>query len=72
MSKLSMFDLCPNELLYELFQYLRKYDILYAFKGLNERIDILLRKYPKYNLNFKSCPKSKFDFVCQLILPEQI
>ncbi|CAF2025307.1 unnamed protein product [Rotaria magnacalcarata] len=39
---------------------------------LNKRIDKLLRTYAKYDLNFKSWPKSKFDFVCQSINPEQV
>ncbi|CAF3378673.1 unnamed protein product [Rotaria socialis] len=68
----TIFDLFPNELLYEVFQYLTTYEILYGFQGLNKRIDKLLRTCAKYNLNFKSWPKSKFDFVCQSINPEQV
>jgi len=67
-----MLDLFPNELLYELFEYLTTYNILYAFKGLNKRIDKVLGRYAKYDLNFKSWPKSKFDFICQSIRPEQV
>ncbi len=62
----------PNELFYEVFEYLTAYDILHAFKGLNRQIDTLLRTYAKYDLNFKSWSKSKFDFVCQSIEPEQV
>ncbi|CAM4825502.1 unnamed protein product, partial [Rotaria magnacalcarata] len=51
---------------------LTTYEILYEFQGLNKRIDKLLRTYAKYDLNFKSWPKSKFDFVCQSINPEQV
>ncbi len=70
--KSSMFDLFPNELFYDVFEYLTTYDILYAFKGINTRIDTLLGKYVKYDLDFKSWPKSKFDFNCQSIRPEQV
>ncbi|UJR11210.1 hypothetical protein I4U23_015391 [Adineta vaga] len=68
----TMFDRFPNELLYEVFEYLTIYDILYAFQGINKRINKLLNNYDKYNLNFQSWPKSKFDFVRQSISPEQI
>ncbi|CAF4039970.1 unnamed protein product, partial [Rotaria sordida] len=40
MSKLSISDQFSDELLYKVFEYLTTYDILYAFKGLNKRIDI--------------------------------
>ncbi|CAF3947370.1 unnamed protein product [Adineta steineri] len=66
-----MFHLLPNELFYEVFEYLTTYEILYAFKGLDKRIDVFLSKYKKYDLNFISCPKWKFDFVCQSISSEQ-
>ncbi|CAF1450355.1 unnamed protein product [Adineta steineri] len=72
MPRTSMFALFPSEILHEIFQYLTTYDTLYAFKGINQRIDTLLCNSVECDLNFKSMPKSKFDFICQSISPEQI
>ena len=72
MSALFLFNRFPNELFYEIFEYLTSYDILYAFSGLNQRIDSLLQNYSKYRFNFQSCTKSQFDFVCKSITCEQI
>ncbi|CAF1287479.1 unnamed protein product [Adineta ricciae] len=68
----TMFDRFPTELVFETFRYLTTYDILRAFKGLNRRINMVLTNYHKYNLNFQSWPKDKFDFVCESISPDQI
>ena len=54
MLRVSMLDIVPNELFYEVFQYLTIYDVLYAFKGLRKRVDALLGKYDKYDLDFRS------------------
>ena len=72
MPKPLMLDRLPNELLFDLFEYLTTYQILYAFRGLNERLQIVVAKYLKCDLHFKSWPKSKFDFVCDSIRPEQV
>ncbi|UJR25120.1 hypothetical protein I4U23_006479 [Adineta vaga] len=60
MSKILMLGLFPTEILHYIFEYLSAYDILYAFDGLNRRIDAVLHNYDKY------------DFICQSISPEQI
>lgn len=67
-----MLDRFPNELVYDVFEFLAIYHILYAFKGLSARLDTVLSLYTKCDLNFKSWPKSKFDFVCKSIHSEQV
>ncbi|CAF0983679.1 unnamed protein product [Adineta ricciae] len=68
----TMFDRFPTELFFETFRYLTTYDILHAFKDLNQHINMVLRNYYKYDLNFQSWSKGKFDFVRESISPEQI
>lgn len=72
MSRVSMFDAVPNELFHEVFQYLTADEMLYAFKGLHKRMDTLLDKYNKYDLDFRSYSKFKFDSFCQSISPDQV
>ena len=67
-----MLDRLPNELVYDVFEFLTIYHILYAFKGLSARLDTVLSQYTKCDLNFISWPKSKFDFVCRSIRSEQV
>ena len=67
-----MFNLFPNDLLYEVFDYLTTYEILYAFNGLNARLNTVLKNYHQYDLRLQSVPKSTFDFICRAIRPEQV
>ena len=67
-----MLDVLPNELFYEVFRYLTGDAIFYAFKGLNQRMDALYENYDRYHLDFRSWSKSKFNFIRQLISPDQL
>jgi hypothetical protein len=67
------FESLPNELLFELFEYLSVTDRFRAFIGLNDRFDTLLFKpFHEYCLDFRSLSKRDFDFVCQRYLPSII
>jgi hypothetical protein len=61
----------PTEILYEIFDYLTPFDILYSFIHLNKRINGIVKKYP-LQLDFQYISRSKFDFICRYIQPEQV
>ena len=67
-----MLDEIPTELFHNVFQYLTTCDVFYAFKGLSKRVDAVLAKYDKYDFDFRSWSKSKFDFFCQSISSDQM
>ena len=64
------FELLPNEIFLDLFDYLNGVDLLYAFYGLNTRFNFLLYKqYRTYRFQFGSISKRKFDMICHQHLP---
>ncbi|CAF1267366.1 unnamed protein product [Rotaria magnacalcarata] len=60
-----------NELFVNIFEYLNTAHLLQTFHGLNSRFDHLLNIFfrANRNLDFRSISKSKFDIVCQHIVP---
>ncbi|CAM4822986.1 unnamed protein product [Rotaria magnacalcarata] len=54
------FELLPNEILMESFEFLSIFDIFYSFDKLNNRFNQLIRTIPLH-LNFKPARKSTFD-----------
>ncbi|UJR12198.1 hypothetical protein I4U23_016375 [Adineta vaga] len=66
------FERCPAELFHVLFEYFWAHEILHLFSNLNNRIDLILKFYSTYRINFQSIRKSDFDLICEQIPPEQI
>lgn len=67
----SVFETLPTEILFEIFDYLTASDILYALINLNEQLNDVIGLYPLH-LDFQHISRSKFDFVCRHIRPEQV
>ena len=61
------FELLPNEILTECFQYLNAPDLFYSLDRLNVRFSQLLRNIP-LDLNFQQFNKCLFNKFCQIIL----
>ncbi|CAF4088429.1 unnamed protein product, partial [Adineta steineri] len=53
------FELLPNEILLDYFRYFNALDLFYAYDGLNDRLNKLIRILPLH-LNFQYANKSKF------------
>jgi hypothetical protein len=66
MNKLPTFELLPNEILIECFEYLNAFEIFYSFNRLNYRFYKLIRTIPLY-LNFQYVQKIIFDQFCLTI-----
>ncbi|CAF4059887.1 unnamed protein product [Rotaria sordida] len=64
-------EVLPTEIFFETFDYLTAFDILYALKNLNKRINNIIGLYP-LQLDFQQISRSKFDFICQHIQPKQV
>jgi hypothetical protein len=60
------FELLPNEILIECFEYLNAVDIFYSFDQLNYRFNKLIRNILLY-LDFRNVSKSTFDKFCMKI-----
>ncbi|CAF5111222.1 unnamed protein product [Rotaria sp. Silwood1] len=64
------FELLPNEILFDLFDYFNGIDLLRIFYDLNTRLNFLLyQQFRGYHFNFFSSSKHQFDMVCQHHLP---
>ncbi|CAF1454997.1 unnamed protein product [Rotaria sordida] len=64
------FELLPNEILLDLFDYFDGIDLLRAFYSLNYRFnDLLYNQFRLYRFNFSSISKRDFDMICQQHLP---
>src|ERR1700722_16760291 len=59
------------ELLFELFDYLSPFDLLGSFTRLNCHFDAVVHSYP-LRLDFRFITRSKFDYICRTIQPEQV
>ncbi len=57
------FELLPNEIVIECFQYLNAFDIFHSFDQLNSRFNKLIRNIP-LSLNFENVRKRIFDRFC--------
>jgi hypothetical protein len=62
------FELLPNEILIELFEYL---NIFYSFNELNYRFDQLIRNIPLV-LNCQGVPRSVFEQFCMKMLSNPV
>lgn len=60
------FEILPNEILIECFNYLNPIDLFYSFDYLNTRLSTLIRRI-KLHINFQSINKYEFDRFCLLI-----
>lgn len=60
------FDLLPNEILVECFEYFNAYELFESFDGLNVRLSQLIRTIPLH-VNFYSIQKQQFERFCSLL-----
>src|ERR1700722_1254168 len=67
----SSIESLSTELWFEFFEYLSPFDLFRAFIGLNHRLNVIISSYP-LRLNFQSISRSKFDFICCRLQPEQV
>ncbi|CAF1415118.1 unnamed protein product [Adineta steineri] len=66
---LSLFENLPNEIIYEIFNYLDIYDIYYGFFNLTKRFDNLYNHLNPYlRINISTMSKTKFDNYHQKII----
>jgi hypothetical protein len=61
------FELLPNEIFIQCFQYLNAADIFYSFDQLNYRFYRLIQNI-SLHLNFQQLKKSRFNQCCQILL----
>ncbi|CAF0863800.1 unnamed protein product [Rotaria sordida] len=60
------FELLPNEILLDLFDYFNGVDLLRGFYDLNTRFNFLLyNQFRNYRFKFDSVSKHNFDMICQ-------
>ncbi|CAF1296220.1 unnamed protein product [Adineta ricciae] len=67
----SCLEALSTEIIFEIFDYLNPWHILYGFIGINRYFDQIVRSYP-LKLDFQQISRSKFDFICQNIQPKQV
>ncbi|CAF3694582.1 unnamed protein product [Rotaria sp. Silwood1] len=61
------FELLPNEIFIETFEFFRIFDIFYSFNQLNDHFNKLIGTIPSH-FNFKYIQKTRFDRFCKLLL----
>ncbi|CAF1482220.1 unnamed protein product [Adineta steineri] len=60
------FEELPNEIIYEIFDYLSAIDLLRCFFNLNSRFNKLLdQQLNKSHLDFRRISKVNFDYICE-------
>jgi hypothetical protein len=63
-------ELFPNELLFDIFEFLNTRHLIHAFHNLNFRFNRLLYgHFQTHQLNFHSMSKNHCDIICQEYLP---
>ncbi|CAF1597906.1 unnamed protein product [Rotaria magnacalcarata] len=67
----SCLESLSTEILFEICDYLTTFDILRAFIDLNHWLDAVISSY-SIRLDFQFVSRSKFDFICRHIHPEQV
>ena len=67
----SSFESLSTELLFEIFGYLSPFDLFRIFINLNSRLNSIVHSYP-LRLDFRQISRSKFDFICRHLQPEQV
>jgi hypothetical protein len=65
-------DNLPVELIHHLLAYFSAHEIFYTFINVTSYINAVLASYSNYKVNFKSITKTKFDLICQHIIPDQV
>jgi hypothetical protein len=68
---ISVFEVLPTEIVFEIFDYLTVFDIFYALINLKKRINAIIGLYP-LQLDFQRISRSKFGLICRYIQPEQV
>jgi len=72
----SYFELLPNELIQDLFEYLPVIDLFRSFYYLNQRFHQLVQyqttQQARLRLDFNSLLLREFDFICSQFNPEQV
>jgi len=59
-----------NELLFDIFEYCRAFQVLQSFSNLNNRFnDLISKHFRKHRLDFTQSSKKDFDRICQHDLP---
>jgi len=66
-SKTTKFEFLPSEIFIECFDYLNGPDIIYAFDGLNSRLQSLIQTI-SLHVSFEMISKTKFDYFCTKML----
>ncbi len=59
------------EVFYEILDCSSPYDIFHGFIDLNHRLNDIIVSYP-LQLDFRNISRSKFDFICYYLRPEQV
>lgn len=64
-----IFEHFPNEILFELFRYLKSFDLIRCFSSLNSRFETLLVEHSnRFTMNFSSTRRKHFIWLCQTFL----
>jgi AAA+ ATPase superfamily predicted ATPase len=67
------FELLPNEIILDLFEYFSTIHLFHAFFGLNSRFNKLIsQQFQKFHLDFLFISKTNFNHFCQNYLPSII
>ena len=62
------FQHLPNEIYYEIFDYLRPMNIIQTFHGFDDRLDRLIENIPM-KLNFQNCNKTEYRRILKQLVP---
>ncbi|CAF1471406.1 unnamed protein product, partial [Didymodactylos carnosus] len=67
----SKFESLPDELLLNVFSYLKPIDLYRAFFNLNIRINYILNdSYLKFHLDFDNVPVCEYDLLCEYVMDQ--
>ncbi|CAF3886557.1 unnamed protein product, partial [Rotaria sp. Silwood1] len=67
-----LLDRLPVELIFNIFNYLTAIEILHSFYSFSQYLRQCIRKYQQYKINFQTIHKHEFDWICNVIHPDQI
>jgi hypothetical protein len=64
------FELLPNEIILDLFEYIPLIDLFYAFSDPNARFNqLFFVQFQKYHLDLRLLSKTKCNHICQNLIP---
>ena len=66
------YERCVRKKLRSLFEYLDTSTILFSFRYVCKRFQIIVNSYDQYKLDMRLISKSDFDHICHIISPEKI